>query len=614
MCTRIGDQVLTRFVHHQITQDKDIVDVYLPKAGKYLLEVYLMNHTEESAVFNLVTFYQINCLDVPETYESVLQPPFPKVAHAYGLTPEAFTRNISVTVNETVISCDQKGEAKLEFFYIRKFLDGKETIYDFAANIFTSASPPNKPVHDRILQTCTEKEDKNQVKFLIRAPCSGYSTCVIYICTSTDNAPVYKEMARYLINNNTHGDISVIQPSFPSSLKQGRVGPVQTKLNELKCKLYGIEPSKSNCNIDESWIKASNFGEVMFCFTHEQPLRFMVGNVKVDDSLETMIESTSNFTCITSKCTLTTDESKELVYKIYASLPDQSSNFYLIYMFNVQFYKPTRKGFPNFPQCPSFSWGGISNKLYEKEVKVTEFTNSQSWTQKKFGINDTKDQFSSILPCRVYSEAEDMKFTVQYSFPFAIKPILRKISQNTPNTVDFDNYVISEKSTFNSCFFRARFPEVGWFVLALCGSDFSYQQEDQKFKPFYYCVIYVENVIGSAKSFPTTLDLWSNTVHDLQNNGLMNHFFRMGKETIFAVELYSIAKKEEFITKNCFKEVILIVDDHRIIQAINEPGDTGKYEFNYKPQKGDMRVVVAVVNKHQINEAKYVLKYEILQH
>lgn len=137
------------------------------------------------------------------------------------MTPEAFTRNISVTVNETVISCDEKGEAKLEFFYIRKFLDGKETIYDFAANIFTSASPPNKPVHDRILQTCTEKEDKNQVKFLIRAPCSGYSTCVIYICTSTDNAPVYKEMARYLINNNTHGDISVIQPSFPSSLKQG---------------------------------------------------------------------------------------------------------------------------------------------------------------------------------------------------------------------------------------------------------------------------------------------------------------------------------------------------------------------------------------------------------
>ena len=57
----------------------------------------------------------------------------------------------------------------------------------------------------------------------------------------------------------------------------------------------------------------------------------------------------------------------------------------------------------------------------------------------------------------MYSEAEDMKFTVQYSFPFAIKPILRKISQNTPNTVDFDNYVISEKSTFNSCFFRARF-------------------------------------------------------------------------------------------------------------------------------------------------------------
>lgn len=86
-------------------------------------------------------------------------------------------------------------------------------------------------------------------------------------------------------------------------------------------------------------------------------------------------------------------------------------------------------------------------------------------------------------------------------------------------------------------------------------------------------------------------------------------FFKTSK-----VELYSIAKKEEFITKNCFKEVILIVDDHRIIPAINEPGDTGKYEFNYKPQKGDMRVVVAVVNKHQINEAKYVLKYEILQH
>lgn len=82
-----------------------------------------------------------------------------------------------------------------------------------------------------------------------------------------------------------------------------------------------------------------------------------------------------------------------------------------------------------------------------------------------------------------------------------------------------------------------RFPEVGWFVLALCGSDFSYQQEDQKFKPFYYCVINVENVIGSVKSFPTSLDFWSNTVHDLQSNGLVNHFFRMAKETIFAVSL-----------------------------------------------------------------------------
>lgn len=137
------------------------------------------------------------------------------------MTPEAFTRNISVTLNETIISCDEKGEANLEFFYERKYLDGKEIIYDFAANIFTSASPPNKPVHDRILRTCTEKEDKNQVNFFIRAPSSGYSTCVIYICTSPDKSPVYKEMARYLINNNTHGDNSVIQASFPSSLKQG---------------------------------------------------------------------------------------------------------------------------------------------------------------------------------------------------------------------------------------------------------------------------------------------------------------------------------------------------------------------------------------------------------
>ena len=44
--------------------------------------------------------------------------------------------------------------------------------------------------------------------------------------------------------------------------------------------------------------------------------RFMVGNVKGDDSVETMIESTSKFTCITSKCTLTTEESKDLVYKV----------------------------------------------------------------------------------------------------------------------------------------------------------------------------------------------------------------------------------------------------------------------------------------------------------
>ena len=39
--------------------------------------------------------------------------------------------------------------------------------------------------------------------------------------------------------------------------------------------------------------------------------------------------------------------------------------------------------------------------MHEKEVKVTEFSNSQSWTHKKFGINYTKDQLSSILPCRL---------------------------------------------------------------------------------------------------------------------------------------------------------------------------------------------------------------------
>ena len=54
---------------------------------------------------------------------------------------------------------------------------------------------------------------------------------------------------------------------------KGRVGPVQAKLDDLKCKLYGVEPNELNHNVDESWIKASNFGEIMFCFYHEQQLR-----------------------------------------------------------------------------------------------------------------------------------------------------------------------------------------------------------------------------------------------------------------------------------------------------------------------------------------------------
>ena len=137
------------------------------------------------------------------------------------MTPEAFIRNISVSFDETIIFCDEKGEAKIEMFYSRNSLNGKEVVYDFAANIFTSASPPNKPVHDRILQSCTQKVEKNHVKFLVRAPSSGYSTCVLYICNNPDKSPLYKELARYLINNNMLGDNSVIQPNFPSSLKQG---------------------------------------------------------------------------------------------------------------------------------------------------------------------------------------------------------------------------------------------------------------------------------------------------------------------------------------------------------------------------------------------------------
>lgn len=67
--------------------------------------------------------------------------------------------------------------------------------------------------------------------------------------------------------------------------------------------------SKSNKNLNSKYMREKYFLTVNI-------FRFMVGNVKGDDSVETMIESTSKFTCITSKCTLTTEESKDLVYKV----------------------------------------------------------------------------------------------------------------------------------------------------------------------------------------------------------------------------------------------------------------------------------------------------------
>ena len=83
------------------------MQVFLPRKGKYILEIYMMSNKVAANIFNVVAIYQLNCCSRSQAQlnlkEVDIKPPFPNVS--------TFNNCTNRVLKEI-----------LQFFYRREFL------------------------------------------------------------------------------------------------------------------------------------------------------------------------------------------------------------------------------------------------------------------------------------------------------------------------------------------------------------------------------------------------------------------------------------------------------------------------------------------------------------
>lgn len=609
MKKKVGKEVLTRHILHYTDETKDIVQVFLPSKGKYILEIYTMSNKVAANNFNVVAIYQLNCCSRSQTQlnlkEVDIKPPFPNICSYFGLGPHAYSHNIGlVKPQDSIIKCNQFNEGKVTIFYPRFDLEGKEINLEFVQNVFDSDSSQDRALADRVLQTSRFTDSEIETTFLVRCPCEGNSALILYLNTSFDSGkPNYVDVAHFLICQKNRGYGS-LPPPFPHT-RHGKVGPTQLNLEELCVKLVAIYPidGLSGNSSDESWINCDEYGECLICFEHDQPLQFVCD--KTDEQIEVLIECTPSLSYIQIRCNHA-EIRKQFLFKVYAAPVDQVENIPQIYSFMINVFKPAKRSLP-LPKCPSYYWGGVQNKLQLLNANINGFSYSESWTQHKFRVK-RDNQVSIKLPCRFYEGGEDMEVEVGYNAPFAIKPKLKMIHSNG-NTSDQDHYCISEHSSLEMCSVKIRFPEKGVYVLALFGTALGGDLNEQ-LTPFYYSLIIAEEASKKTKPFPKTYALWSASCHVLTSALRIDHF-KQGVDTDFEVELFNFHKKHDYWVREPFAEVFLLVDSKKMISP--RPGSmAGKYKWTYKPSSDNNHISVAVMPKPGSDEVLYALQYDVV--